>query len=81
MLIADVPGIPLAARIGDDCIAIDIDDNLMQLSLREGLRIRPTMLARCGWKYSRVHELQLFLSPDIVADRIVKEISGGRKAS
>ena len=81
ILIADVPGIPLAARIGDDCIAIDIDDNLMQLSLREGLRIRPTMLARCGWKYSRVHELQLFLSPDIVADRIVKEISGGRKAS
>ena len=78
LLIADVPGIPLAARIGDECIAIDIDDNLMELSLREGLRIRPAMLARCGWKYSRVHELQLFLSPDIVADRLVKEIRGGQ---
>ncbi|MEY4477171.1 MAG: hypothetical protein RJA31_675, partial [Actinomycetota bacterium] len=78
LLVADVPGIPLAARIGDDCIAIDIDDNLMGLSLREGLRIRPAMLARCGWKYSRVHELQLFLSPDIVADRLIKEIRGGQ---
>lgn len=78
LLIADVPGIPLAARIGDDCIAIDIDDNLMDMSLREGLRIRPAMLARCGWKYSRVHELQLFLSPDIVADKLIKEIRGGQ---
>lgn len=78
LLIADVPGIPLAARLGDECVAIDIDDNLMSLSLREGLRIRPAMLARCGWKYARVHELQLFLSPDIVADRIVKELRGGQ---
>ncbi|MFM2412240.1 MAG: hypothetical protein RLZZ587_573, partial [Actinomycetota bacterium] len=81
LLVADVPGIPLAARIGDDCIAIDIDDNLMGMSLREGLRIRPAMLARCGWKYSRVHELQLFLSPDIVADRLLKEIRGGQASA
>lgn len=81
LLIADVPGIPLAARIGDECIAIDIDDNLMTLSLREGLRIRPALLARCGWKYSRVHELQLFLSPDIVADRLIKEIRGGQTSA
>ena len=78
LLVADVPGIPLAARLGDECVAIDIDDNLMSMSLREGLRIRPAMLARCGWKYVRVHELQLFLSPDIVADRIVKELRGGQ---
>jgi hypothetical protein len=78
VLIADVPGIPLAARVGDVCIAIDIDDNLLTLNLREGLRIRPAMLERCGWKYARVHELQLFLSPDIVADRIVKAIGGGQ---
>ena len=81
LLVADVPGIPLAARIGDDCIAIDIDDNLMSLSLREGLRIRPAMLTRCGWKYSRIHELQLFLSPDIVADRLIKEIRGGQASA
>ena len=81
LLVADVPGIPLAARLGDECIAIDIDDNLMSMSLREGLRIRPAMLARCGWKYTRVHELQLFLSPDIVADRIVKELRGGQASS
>ena len=77
-LLADVPGVPLAARIGDECVAIDIDDSLMSLSLREGLRIRPAMLARCGWRYERVHELELFLSPDFVADRIVKALRGGQ---
>ena len=78
VLLADVPGVPLAARIGDECVAIDIDDSVMQLSLREGLRVRPAMLARCGWKYERVHELELFLSPDFVADRIIKALRGGQ---
>lgn len=80
-LLSDVPGIPLAARIGDTCVAIDIDDNIMPMTLREGLRIRPSMLARCGWRYVRVHELQLFLSPDLVADHIERVLRDGQEAS
>lgn len=78
ILIADVPGVPLAARLGDQCVAIDFDDNLLSLSLREGLRMRPAMLARCGWRYARVHELQLFLSPDTVADAIIEDLRDGK---
>jgi hypothetical protein len=77
-IVRDVPGIPLAARINDTCVAIDIDDNLMELSLREGLRVRPAMLQKCGWEYARVHELQLFLSPELVADRIEGMLRGGQ---
>ncbi len=80
-ILDDVPGIPLAARIGDLCVAIDIDDNLMPMTLREGLRIRPAMLERCGWRYVRVHELQLFLSPDLVADRIEQILRDGQEAA
>lgn len=80
-VLTDVPGIPLAARIGDNCVAIDIDDNIMPMTLREGLRIRPAMLARCGWRYVRVHELQLFLSPDLVADNIERILRDGQQAS
>jgi hypothetical protein len=80
-ILTDVPGVPLAARIGDSCVAIDIDDNLMPQTLREGLRIRPAMLERCGWRYARVHELQLFLSPDLVADHIDKILRGGSETS
>jgi len=78
-LLTDVPGIPLAARIGDNCVAIDIDDNIMPMTLREGLRIRPAMLTRCGWRYVRVHELQLFLSPDLVADHIERVLRDGQE--
>jgi hypothetical protein len=81
VLLADVPGVPLAARSGDECVAIDIDDSVMNFSLREGLRIRPAMLARCGWTYERVHELELFLSPDFVADRIIKALRGGQASA
>mgnify|MGYP000113663080 CR=1 FL=1 len=80
-LLTDVPGIPLAARLGDVCVAIDIDDNIMPMTLREGLRIRPAMLARCGWRYARVHELQLFLSPDLVADHIETVLRDGQQTA
>ena len=80
-LLTDVPGIPLAARMGDNCVAIDIDDNIMPMTLREGLRIRPDMLVRCGWRYARIHELQLFLSPDLVADQIERILRDGQEAT
>lgn len=63
--------IPLAAVRGQRTVAVDIDDALSGLSLRSGIRIRPATLQRFGWEYVRVHTLELFLSPDAVADRIV----------
>jgi hypothetical protein len=39
------------------------------------------MLERCGWRYVRVHELQLFLSPDLVADRIEQILRDGQEAA
>jgi hypothetical protein len=62
--------IPLAARHGGYCIAVDIDISLMGMSVREGLRLRPGALTHSGWHYVRAHALELFSSPDQVAHRI-----------
>jgi hypothetical protein len=62
--------IPLAARYGGYCIAVDTDVSLMGMSVREGLRLRPSALARSGWHYVRAHALELFGAPDQVARRI-----------
>ena len=40
------------------------------MSVREGLRLRPSALARSGWHYVRAHALELFGAPDQVAHRI-----------
>jgi len=32
--------------------------------------VRPAALARSGWHYVRVHSLELFTTPDVVARRI-----------
>jgi hypothetical protein len=39
------------------------------------------MLARCGWRYARIHELQLFLSPDLVADQIERILRDGQEVA
>ena len=62
--------IPLAASYGGYCIALDTDTSLMPLSVREALRLRPAALAKSGWHYVRVHSLELFSAPDVVASRI-----------
>lgn len=62
--------IPLAARYGGYCIAVDTDASLMRLGIREGLRHRPAALQRAGWHYVRAHALELFTTPDVVADKI-----------
>jgi hypothetical protein len=62
--------IPLAARHGGYCIAVDTDVSLMGMSVREGLRLRPSALARSGWHYVRAHAVELFSAPDQVARRI-----------
>lgn len=60
----------LVASRGGYCIAVDTDASLMDMSLRESLRLRPDLLRRLGWHYARVHVFELFSQPDAVADRI-----------
>jgi hypothetical protein len=62
--------IPLAARYGGYCIAVDTDSSLMDMSVREALHFRPAALAYSGWHYVRAHALELFTAPDTVAHRI-----------
>jgi hypothetical protein len=62
--------IPLAASFGGYCIALDTDTSLMYQSVRDALRVRPLGLAAAGWHYVRAHALELFTTPDLVAERI-----------
>jgi hypothetical protein len=62
--------IPLAASFGGYCIALDTDTSLMHQSVRDALRVRPLGLAAAGWHYVRAHALELFTTPDVVAQRI-----------
>ena len=62
--------IPLVARHGGYCIALDTDQSLMSMPVREALRARPHALARSGWHYVRAHAMELFTTPDEVARRI-----------
>ncbi len=62
--------IPLVAHSGGYCIAVDTDQSLMAMPVREALRARPQALARSGWHYVRVYAMELFSTPDEVARRI-----------
>ena len=62
--------IPLVARYGGYCIALDTDTSLMHLPVREALRMRPLALAASGWHHVKAHALELFTAPDQVAGRI-----------
>lgn len=62
--------IPLAATAHGVCVAVDTDQQLLGMSIREGLRLRPQALHRLGWHYLRVHSFELFADPDAVAHKI-----------
>lgn len=62
--------IPLAAQYGGYCIALDTDQSLMSMPVREALRARPGALARSGWHYVRAYAMELFTTPDAVAEKI-----------
>lgn len=66
--------IPLAAAYGDKAVAIDLDADVREQSLRETLRLRPTVLRRLGWHYHRVHCFDLFADPAEVALRIARTL-------
>src|SRR5690606_26750781 len=55
---------------GGMCMTIETDTALTS-SLRESLRLRPSLLRRRGWEYLRVHAFDLFSNPDAVADSVV----------
>ncbi|MFC6234881.1 AAA family ATPase, partial [Leucobacter soli] len=59
--------IPLAASLGERAIAVDLDLSGGEQSLRDALRLRPTVLRRLGWHYHRVHSFDLFADPERVA--------------
>lgn len=60
----------LVTSHGGMCLTIETDTAL-QTSLRESLRLRPSLLRRLGWHYMRVHAFELFSNPDAVADSVV----------
>ncbi|WP_353055614.1 AAA family ATPase [Leucobacter sp. CX87] len=62
--------IPLAASLGERAIAVELDYAGGEESLRDALRLRPTVLRRLGWHYHRVHSFDLFADPEQVALRI-----------
>ncbi len=67
--------IPLVATANGVCVAVDTDQQLQAMSIREGLRLRPQALHRLGWHYLRVHSFELFADPDGVARKIA-ELAG-----
>lgn len=66
--------IPLAASLGERAIAVDLDlvseRSGGAQSLRDALRLRPSVLRRLGWHYHRVHSFDLFADPERVALRV-----------
>src|SRR5699024_7129330 len=66
--------IPLAVAYEGKALAIDLDADVREGSLRESLRLRPTVLRRLGWHYQRVHCFDLFANPAEVALRIAGTI-------
>jgi hypothetical protein len=73
--------IPLAASFGGYCIALDTDTSLMHQSVRDALRVRPLGLAAAGWHYVRAHALELFTTPDVVAQRIATLVGAASSQS
>jgi hypothetical protein len=66
--------IGLAVSHGDKAAVVDADWSLVGQSWDEKLRIRPGLLRAMGWKYLRVHALELFARPQDVANRIAMDL-------
>lgn len=64
--------IGLAASLGKNAAVVDPDWGLKGDSWDEKLRLRPGLLRAMGWKYVRVHALEIFANPQDVANRVAK---------
>lgn len=66
--------IPLAASLNGKAVAVETDYLGSDSSLREALRLHPSVLRRLGWHYIRVHSFDLFADPEAVALRVARTI-------
>lgn len=66
--------IPLAASFNGKAVAVETDYTGSDSSLREALRLRPSVLRRLGWHYIRVHSFDLFADPESVAQRVARTL-------
>nr|WP_315267486.1 AAA family ATPase [Microbacterium lemovicicum] len=62
--------LPLVAQHGGKAVVVESDPETLGDSLRESLRLRPSILRRLGWHYVRVHAFDLYRDPAAVAVRI-----------
>jgi hypothetical protein len=66
--------IGLAVSFGKHAAVVDPDWGLVGDTWDEKLRLRPGLLRAMGWQYLRVHVLELFATPQQVANRIAKQL-------
>jgi hypothetical protein len=66
--------IGLAVSHGRQVAVVDPDWGLVGETWDEKLRLRPGLLRAMGWAYHRVHVLELFATPQQVANRIAKQL-------
>ena len=66
--------IGLAVSFGNQAAVVDPDWGLVGDTWDEKLRLRPGLLRAMGWKYFRVHVLELFATPQQVANRIAQQL-------
>ena len=66
--------IGLAVSHGKQLAVVDPDWGLVGDSWDEKLRLRPGLLRAMGWRYLRVHVLEMFSNPQQVANRIAAEL-------
>jgi hypothetical protein len=59
---------------GKQLAVVDPDWGLVGDSWDEKLRLRPGLLRAMGWRYLRVHVLEMFSNPQQVANRIAAEL-------
>lgn len=59
-------------------MVIETDADYGQGTLREALRLHPSLLTRLGWRFRRVYSFELFADPQRIADEIVAEFARHR---
>ena len=71
----------LVASHRSRAVVVETDHDVNRGSLRESLRLRPTVLRRLGWHYIRVHSFELFADPERVAARVAALIGADDTAA
>ncbi|KAB1647293.1 AAA family ATPase [Pseudoclavibacter sp. CFCC 14310] len=71
----------LAVDDGTTQMIIETDSDYNRDTLREVLRLHPTLLTKLGWKFRRVYSFELFANPQRIADEIAAELDQHRAAA